>query len=499
MPKPVNQNSAVPGLRGTLNTSKIVLLVVAAAAPLSAVVGTVPLAFSIGTGPGVPGMFVFAGLVLLCFSVGYAAMSRQVVNAGGFYTYVSMGLGRVTAIGGGLVAVLSYAAMSMGLAAAFGYFAHLVGAAVGLDLPWLVWSGVALVVVGLMGYRQIDLSARVLWVLMAAEIGVLSVLDIGVIAHKGAAALPVVSMEPSTVFSGAAGVAMMFAFMSFIGFESAALYGEETRNPRRTVPVATYASVLVIAVFYALSSWVAVGAAGPDAIRQTASKELGNLFFTLSTNYVSELLTTAMQVLLVTSVFASMLALHNAANRYIYALGRERVLPGWVGHVHERHHSPHRASVVQTIVSGFVLAAFALTGLDPYLNLATGMLGIGTLGIVALQACAAAAVVSYFWRRSDRHWWRTLVAPGLGAIGLAVSVVLLVANFRLLVGTDNVIMDDLPVLLAVVALAGVGYGLWLRAKRPLQYAEIAAVQVREESVPAPPEAQLQEVSAADEH
>lgn len=479
MSKSIPSNSA--GLRGTLTTPKIVLLVVAAAAPLSAVVGTVPLAFSIGTGPGVPGMFIVAGLVLLCFSVGYAAMSRQVVSAGGFYTYISCGLGRVTAISGGLVAVISYCAMSIGLAGAFGYFAHLVGVSFGLSLPWEVWSAIAVVAVALLGYRQIDLSARVLVVLMIAEIGVLSVVDIGVIGHKGAHALPIVSVEPSIVFGGAAGVAMMFAFMSFIGFESAALYGEETRDPRRAVPVATYTSVLVIALFYALSSWVAVGAIGPDAVRQSATQQLGNLFFALSTTYVSDLLTTVMQVLLVTSVFAAMLALHNAANRYIYALGRERVLPNWLGQVHERHHSPHRASVVQTIACALVVAAFALAGLDPYTNLTTSCLGVGTLGIVALQACAAVAVVTYFWRRPDRHWWRTVLAPGLGAVGLTASVVLLVANFPLLVGTGYSVVDDLPLVLAVAVVFGVGYGLWLRAKQPQRYAGIANGALRPET------------------
>src|SRR5205823_15008767 len=109
--------SSVRGLRGTLTTQKIVLLVVAAAAPLSAVVGTVPLAFSIGPGPGVPGMFVFAGLVPLCFSVGYAAMSRHVVNAGGFYTYISLGLGRGPALRRGPGAVASHRPMWRGMAA----------------------------------------------------------------------------------------------------------------------------------------------------------------------------------------------------------------------------------------------------------------------------------------------------------------------------------------------------------------------------------------------
>ena len=128
---------------GRSNTPKIVLLVIAAAAPLAAVVGTVPLAFALGNGAGVPGMFVFAGLVLLAFSVGYAAMSRRIVNAGGFYTYISLGLGRPLAVGGGLVAFIAYNAATIGLLGAFGYFAQLTAAQHGLNLPWEVWAAAA--------------------------------------------------------------------------------------------------------------------------------------------------------------------------------------------------------------------------------------------------------------------------------------------------------------------------------------------------------------------
>jgi len=81
--------SASSGLSGGLTTPRIVFLVVAAAAPMAAMVGTVPLAFAIGDGAGTPAVFVFAGLTLLCFSVGYAAMSRRVVNTGAFYTYIA--------------------------------------------------------------------------------------------------------------------------------------------------------------------------------------------------------------------------------------------------------------------------------------------------------------------------------------------------------------------------------------------------------------------------
>jgi amino acid transporter len=470
-----------PGLRGLLNTPKIVLLVVAAAAPLAAVVGTVPLAFALGNGAGVPAIFIFAGLVLLCFSAGYAAMSRRIVNAGGFYPYFSLGLGRPPAVAGGLVAVISYNAASIGLTGAFGYFATFAADSYGLRLPWEVWTGAAIVAVGVLGYRQIDVSARVLALLMIAEIGVLAVLDIAIIASKGVHALPLASMSPSTVFSGAVGVTMMFAFMSFIGFESASLYGEEAREPRRTVPRATYASVIVIAVFYALTSWVAVGGIGADSVRKVAGDQLGGLFLLLGSNYVSPVLSSVMQILLCTSTLAAILALHNATNRYVYVLGRERVLPGWLGHVHPRNHSPHRASLVQTVLTVGVVTAFAVAGLDPYTNLATSLLGVGTLGIVVLQLFAAVAVIGYFRRRSDGHWWRTLLAPALGVLGLGASAVLLVLNFPLLTGTGSPVVNSLPWLLVAAAVFGIGYAVWLRARRPQRYAGIAVVEERREN------------------
>jgi amino acid transporter len=470
--------SFATALRGRLSTPKIVLLVIAAAAPLAAVVGTVPLAFVLGNGVGMPGMYVFAGLVLLCFSVGYAAMSSRIVNAGGFYTYLALGIGRPAAVAGGLVAVVAYNAMSIGLLGAFGYFAQLTAAQHGLNAPWEVWAAAGLVLIAMLGYRQINFSAQVLSVLMVAEIGVLAILDVAVIAHLGVHALPPLSMAPSTVFSGAVGVAMMFAFMSFIGFESAALYGEETSNPKRSVPRATYVSVVVIAVFYALTSWVAVGGVGLNRVQQVAGEQLGNLFFALGKQYVSPVLTTVMQVFLCTSLLAATLALHNATNRYTFVLGRESVLPGWLGRAHPQHHSPYRASVVQSVLSVMVVGAFAAAGLDPYTTLATSTLGVGTLGIVALQASAAVSVLGFFWHRSDRHWWRTGVAPLLGAIGLGGAAVLLMINFPLLTGTANAVVNALPGVLVAATVAGSVYALWLRARRPERYAGIARTQIR---------------------
>ena len=165
-------------------------LVVAAAAPLAAMVGNVPLALKLGNGPGLPGAFVLATVVLLCFAVGYAAMSRKVVNTGAFYTYVARGLGKPPAVAVAFVAVLSYNALAAGLVGAFGYFGSVVLDGAGIHgVPWLGMSAVGWALTAFLGYRSVDVSAKVLAVLMSAEILILLVLDLGDHRPQGRGAL----------------------------------------------------------------------------------------------------------------------------------------------------------------------------------------------------------------------------------------------------------------------------------------------------------------------
>ena len=80
--------------KNALGAPHIVFFVIAAAAPLTAVVGVTPAAFQLGNGPGVPVTFLLVGGLYLLFSAGFTAMSRFVLSAGGFYAYIKAGLVR---------------------------------------------------------------------------------------------------------------------------------------------------------------------------------------------------------------------------------------------------------------------------------------------------------------------------------------------------------------------------------------------------------------------
>jgi amino acid transporter len=472
-------NSPEPArTRRTLSTTRVVFIVIAAAAPMAAMVGVLPLAIIRGNGVGIPSAYLLGALVLVCFVIGYSAMTKRVVGNGAFYVFVAKALGKPLGLATGYVATLGYAGLSIGLTASFGYFTHVVLEGLGVELPWYLFSAVAIAVVGVLGYRSAELSARVLAILMALEFAVLIVLDVLVVAHDGAAAVPVQSFTPSYVFVGSFGVAVMFALTSFVGFESGALYGEETKEPARSIPKAIYISVGVIAVFYVITSWIIVGAAGGLLAPVAAKSQTGELVIDLANRYGGELLLDATAVLLCTSLLASCLALHNAASRYLFALGRENVLPPRLGDYHPRHLSPHVGSIVMSALTIVVIGAFVASGADPYTVAASSLVGLGTIAIIAVQAIAALAVLVFFWRRNDRTLWRTVIAPAVGFLGLGSAFVLAALNYSALTGTENRVVNLVPLILVIVAVAGIIVMMRLHSSRPAVYATFAEAALR---------------------
>lgn len=456
----------------TLSAPKIVFMVVAAAAPLVAMAGTVPLSMGSGNGAGVPGAYVVAMLTLLCFSVGYAAIARSITDGGGFYGYLARGLGRPVAAAGAVLALTGYNGLVAALAGGIGYFLTEMGGAPG---PWWAWSLGALVVMGVLGYRDIDLSAKLIGVLMACEVGALAVFDVAVLVDKGMDAFQFTSFAPDTVLSGAPGVAFMFAFGSFVGYEAAALYSEESKDPVRTVPRATYAAVLVIGLFYAATSWMMVGAVGADQAREAAVAEEGKLFFTLTDQKLGETAGALFGLLVITSLFASLVAAHQAAGRYVFALARDGLAPGRLAAVHPRHGSPYMSSLAQSGFTAVVVVLSVVAGLDPYKTLVTAMSGLSTLGIVLLQTLTSVACVVYFRRKGSGALLSTLVVPLVGCLGLLFAAFLILLNFETLVHTDSTLINALPYAVLACAAGAALYALHLRKSDKSRYERIGAM------------------------
>jgi amino acid transporter len=461
------------GLARTLGVPQIVFMVVAMAAPLTVVAGLIPIMIAAGNGVGVPLDFVVIGLVLVLFTVGFSAMTPEVKDAGAFYSYVQKGMGRVAGLGAASLAIATYVVLLVSVSAYLGAatrnalitLAH-------IAVPWWALSAVCLLLIGFLGFRNVEMSARVLGALLVAEIAIVAVLDLAIVLSGGEHGL---SAEPFTwhAFShGAVGTGVMFAIFGFIGFEATAVFRSEAKNPDVTIPRATYIAVLLIGGTYAFTAWAVISGAGTEKVVDMAAADPEGLTPDLATTYVSSVAHDAIQVLLATSFFACVLTAHNVVSRYMFTLGRQGALPAKFGVVHPVHRSPHVASLVTSAVVALVLTVLALFQLDPVVEIYAWLGGAGTLGLIVLLTLTSIAVVVHFRRAPHlASLWKGSVAPGIAFLSLAIILTLVVSNFELLIGTRWLAYF----LIAFMALAYVGglvWGLCLRAKRPGTFADL---------------------------
>lgn len=467
--------------RSAMGPFELAFFVVAAAGPLLVVAGFAPLAFLIG-GIGAPGAQLIAGFVLFLFAVGFTRMALRVRNAGAFYAYIGRSLGKPAGGGAAILATLAYSAIAIGQLGAVGAFAS--GSAsrlLGLDIPWPVWSLVALGLVTLLGHRQISLSAKVLGVALLAEATILLVLAVPVLIQGGPEGYDFSSFEPAAVFAGG-GTGAMFAivFGAFIGFESTAIYAEETRDPARTVPRATFLAIGFLGLFYTFMAWIAVIAFGRSQVVAAATESPTEMFFIATSEYVGQPATVVMEILLITSAFASTLAFHNTASRYGFTLSREGLLPRSLSRVHPRNASPYVASGTQAVIALFVVMLFVVAGADPYLQLFLLLVAPGILAIIALQAVTAVSIVVFFSRHDTDHGfsrWTTMVAPLLSFGGLVVALMLVLRNVELLSGRTDWVNGLLIAILPAAFAVGLIRTLVLRRTHPERYQTLTETRV----------------------
>ncbi|WP_416393528.1 MULTISPECIES: APC family permease [unclassified Curtobacterium] len=470
----MSQSATVEGrLSGQLGTTSLVLSVMAFSAPIVTVAGYI--AFAIGfVGEAAPIAWIIATVALLIFSVGYTAMTRHIPRPGAFYAYISLGLGKVLGVGGAYLATVSYMVITVGIYAFAGTtVSSFLADFSGLGVPWWFSTTLVWVIVTVLAHFHIELSAKILGVVMVLEVLIVAVFNVVTLARGGAEGLSAAPFNPAAFINGGTGLALLFAFSNFIGFEATALYRDEVMNPNRTVPRATYISVALIGGFYALSAYTLIIAFGPSAVAKATSAP-GTMFTEALTRYVGATVAQATLLLVMTSALASVLSVHNVTARYLHNLSADHALPGWLSAVHPKHRSPYRASLIAALAVAAMLLPFVVGGADPSFIMGAGS-GIGTAGVLILMALVSLAIPVWFKRRglpAGERRWRVYAAPIVAFVLISAVVVFAIVRFDLLVGGapgQNLWM--LLVLLAVLV-AGCCVALHFRRNRPDWYARL---------------------------
>lgn len=485
----------------------VLFMAVATAAPITAMVGNVPIAVGFGNGAYAPAGYIVATVVLGLFAVGYSAMARHITATGAFYGFVSYGLGRVVGLGAGALTTLAYVVFEASLAGIFGFFANsFFSTHTGVEISWIWFAVLMLAINAAATYYKITLAERILGFFLISEVLMLGLLVVAVLfTGGGPEGWSWSSLNPLNAFrdlsgtvpdpnnpgatlavAGAAGIGLFFAFWSWVGFESAAMYGEESRDPKRVIPLATMLAVVGVGAFYVIVSWAAIVGTGPQqaiALAQDSATS-GQIFFGPVGQILGQWAVVLFEFLLMTGSFACGMAFHNCAARYVYAIGREDLVPGLartIGATHRRHGSPHIAGFAQTGIAALIVFVFFFTGRDPYGQLYALMALLGTTAIMIVQVLAAIACIAYFHFHRDRpddgHWFRTFLAPLLGGVGMAYVVWLLVQNAGFAAGAaaSDIVFTLIPWIVGVVGIGGVVYALVMKRFFPQRYEIIGRI------------------------
>ena len=470
-------------LGSSINFLHVTFMVTAAAAPLVVASTYIPISMSSGGGMTTPLTYAATTVILFVFTVGFAEMAKRITSAGAFYTFTVHGLGRSMGLSVGFTILAAYSMISAAISGGFGFYASaLLDKHFGVSVAWYWCSIIALAMMFVISFYKVTVGAKILVVLLSLEVLVVLIVSIATTASGGSSGQVSAAFDPTQWSSAPAiGIGFFLAFWSWIGFETTAIYGEETTDPKRAVPRATYIAVLTLGIFYTFAAYAAIVGFGQDSPAQ-ATTLLDQYFFQLADNHTFHFIRTMMDFLVVSGFFACAFAFHNNASRYFYSLGRDGILPRVLGRTHARHKSPHMAAGVQAAIAIITVAVFAIGGADPLLQLATWLPIFCTLAVIVVQLLVSVAVIGYFNRvgregRSD--FLKTLVAPLIGVLAQVVVIVLLLQNLTFLAGSEILAVQLIPLYVAAIAVAGFLYAIWLRSHAPKRFETIGTLHDEE--------------------
>jgi amino acid transporter len=456
--------------KNVLSLPNCIALSVAVMGPVLAVVLNAPAAGP-AAGAALPLAFLVSLILIIFVGNTVVQFARVLPSAGSFYTYAANGLGGGAGFFTGWLFFGAYTLLVPGLFTAVASFAgDYVKSTFHTDLPWWIYAFIFMAAVLILSVRSIKASVQVDLTLLAVEVIVfflLATIAIAVAGNGNTLAAFSPSSSPSG-FSGL-GLGVVFGILSFIGFDAAAVLGEESRNPRRLIPLAVGGSVVGVGVFYVYVMYgLTAGYHLNDPTALASFIKDPTPFVTLA-HRDAPWLEQLVDLSAIAGLFSALLALQNTTVRVLFSMGREGALPSALGRVHPRFHSPHIAIytlTVFTVIGGLVGAAW----LGPS---ATGLYGftgaIGTVGVVLVYILCNIALIRYFMKREDRNIVYHVVAPIIGSLGLLYPLYVVV------VPGQAYPYSLVPYVVGVYIVIGIAAYFYLRSRAPEKLAAFGSI------------------------
>ncbi|WP_415929322.1 APC family permease [Zhenpiania hominis] len=477
----LSDNNGQVKLKGNMGVGALVMAVLAFSAPLSTATGFIPQLLIYGSadngnGNSAPWIYIICLITLGFFSVGFAKMGTVMERPGGFYAYITDALGKKVGLAAALISAIGYSLVGFFMP---GLMAITVGALVedagGPEIPWWIYGLIFAVLSTLLASMSIDFSAKFLFIVMCFEAAIMLVFDAlcfinGSPAGSGGAGFSFIDLSTGTL-----GIAMLFAMGNFYGFEATVVYREEVKEPKKTIPRATFIAVIGIGVFYLLCAWGFIAHFGSAKVTAAAEAETANLFSNVLTDFMGPFAGHLIQIIALVSIFASGLAIQNVGARYFYSLGVDGVIPKIFGKVHPKQNSPYVAAIaIGVLWVALIVILGMICGFDAAYTYTRPNV-IGNLFVTAILGTVAVAVLVYMRKNAKKYGFtafQTTIAPIIGLLGIGFTVVLCAINLNTFLGTTTIGSVLIIALFVVVAAFGVIYATWLQKNKPETYLRI---------------------------
>jgi amino acid transporter len=374
-----------------------------------------------------PLAYVVGFLLVLMLGNTLVQLSKHLPSAGGYYTYVSRAIHPRAGFLTSWMYIL-YSPLSGGpIYAFFGFILqNELKANYNIDVPWLWW---AFLVVGapfiaFVQYLGIQLSVRAMVITGGLEMLIVLALGLSGFVSPGPGGISLSVFDPGQIATiGFAGfsLAVVFSVQGLTGWEAAAPLAEETRDPKRNVPISVLASITLIGIFLVIVFWGVITGFGVDNVQAIVdSEELPAL--ALAHNLWGDLWILILFAFF-NSVLAVCLATANVSTRMWYGMARSGSFPKALSKVDPTHKTPINAILLQmglSLTSGLLVGYWL--GPDVSFFFVDGLILV--LGVTVVYLIANLAVFMYYWRerRSEFNWLLHFAFPLVSSIVLAYAV-----------------------------------------------------------------------------
>ncbi len=416
-------------------------------------------------GAAIPFCFIVGFVVALFIANQYSELSRELPSSGSAFTYVTEGMGKRWGFITGWVGML-FIALGVPYSFVFmsAFLQTLLARWFGLNLHWSVIYVAAIGIVFAIAYIGIRASLSLDIGFIIFEIGICLTLAVLVLLHVGSTTgLDASPFNPATVPSGpnfSLATGIIFAILSFVGFETAATLGEETRDPHKNIPRAVFGSMIIIGLFYIVMVYAGTLGYGINNIAGSVS---GHLYYandpapfdTIAQHYGS-VLRVLIDVVGTVGFFSAALAIVNGGSRVFFAVSRDGLLPRWLSWTHPTRQTPGAAIAVLCgfgLVVGIPLG-LALTPINAFAFMA---LTDATLALIIYFLVSIACIRFFRMKRREQF---SLVKHGIiPAMGILITGGILAA---LVATPSGGVLNFVPVVVGVWLVAGVGVMLGLK-------------------------------------